>query len=75
MCIRDRYGNYHYPPARSQLFPTDYDTDWYEYTDTVILPQGSAPGLWGITELTLQDRARNFKTYDFTEIVKFDVTE
>mgnify|MGYP001164877303 FL=1 len=69
------YGNYHYPPARSQLFPTDYDTDWYEYTDTVILPQGSAPGLWGITELTLQDRARNFKTYDFTEIVKFDVTE
>ena len=40
-----------------------------------MLPVGSAPGRWGITELTLIDRAQNFKTYDFTEIVRFDVDE
>ena len=68
------FGYYHYPPARNQLFPTEYDTDWYEYTSTVILPQGSAPGQWGVTELTLQDRAYNFKSYNFTEIVIFDIT-
>ena len=68
-------GYYHYPDERNSLFPTSYDTDWYEYTSTVILPVGSAPGQWGITEFTIQDRAFNFKSYDFTEIVRFDVTE
>ena len=68
-------GYYHYPDGGSSIFPTDYDTDWYEYTSTVILPVGSAPGQWGVTELTLRDRAFNFKSYDFTEIVRFDVTE
>jgi len=66
---------YHYPDSRSSLFPTDFDSDWYEYTATVMLPVGSAPGQWGVTELTLRDRAQNFRTYDFTEIVRFDVDE
>ncbi len=65
---------YHYPERRDDIFPSPEDLDWYEYTSTVILPAGSAPGTWGVVELTLRDRALNFKTYNFTEIISF-VTE
>ena len=68
-------GFYHYPARRSQLFPTSEDLDWFEYTDTITLPAGSAPGTWGVAELTLRDRAQNFKAYNFTEIISFDLTE
>ena len=66
---------YHYPARRSQLFPISEDLDWFEYTDTVTLPAGSAPGTWGVVELTLRDRAQNFKAYNFTEIISFDLSE
>ena len=64
-------GFYHYPERRSEIFPSAEDLDWYEYTSTVVLPAGSAPGTWGVVELTLRDRALNFKTYSFTEIISF----
>jgi hypothetical protein len=64
-------GYYHYPERRSEIFPSAEDLDWYEYTSTVVLPAGSAPGTWGVVELTLRDRALNFKTYNFTEIITF----
>jgi hypothetical protein len=64
-------GYYHYPERRSEIFPIAEDLDWYEYTSTVVLPAGSAPGTWGVVELTLRDRALNFKTYNFTEIISF----
>ena len=62
---------YHYPERRSEIFPSAEDLDWFEYTSTVTLPAGSAPGTWGVVELTLRDRALNFKTYNFTEIISF----
>ena len=75
--LRDPQGTvfafYHYPERRDDLFPSNEDLDWYEYESTVILPPGSAPGTWGVTELTLRDRAQNYKTYNFTEIVSFQV--
>ena len=67
------YGFYQYPERRSDLFPSSEDLDWFEYERTVVLPPGSAPGTWGVAELTLQDRALNYKTYNFTEIVSFVV--
>jgi len=36
---------------------------------------GSIPGIWGLSEMTIFDRAGNFNMYDFTEIVHFDVAE
>jgi hypothetical protein len=75
--LRDPQGltqhYYHYPPRSYGVFPSDEDLDWLEYTANVILPVGSAPGTWGVVELSLRDRANNFKTYDFTEIVQFNV--
>jgi len=44
--------------------------EWRDLETVIILPEGSA---WGISELTLHDKAGNFKTFDFTEIVQFVV--
>jgi hypothetical protein len=43
------------------------------YRFTTLLPQGSPPGLWGVSSITLWDKARNRRYYNFTEIVRFDV--
>ena len=43
------------------------------YRFTTLLPQGSPPGLWGVSSMTLWDKARNRRYYNFTEIVRFDV--
>ena len=38
---------------------------------TVILPAGSIPGIWGIAEINVRDRARNLERYNFVELVHF----
>ena len=64
---------YSYGPEYTQLFPSGDPSQWTDYVWTVILPAGSAPGTWGLAEMTVRDRARNFKAHDFTEIIHFDV--
>ena len=49
--------------------PTVYKT----YHKTIILPVGSAPGTWGLAEMTVWDKAENKLLADFTEIVRFEV--
>ena len=51
--------------------PTVYET----YHKTIILPVGSAPGIWGLAEMTVYDKAQNALRADFTEIVRFEVEE
>ena len=46
-----------------------------KYTKTVILPKGSIPGIWGLQEMVVFDKAWNRITHDFTEIVRFEVGE
>ncbi len=69
------HGNYHY----HNNFYTDYfigdPTEKKQYTFTTTLPEGSAPGTWGITLITLYDKAGNKKDYDFTETMIFEVIE
>jgi len=45
------------------------------YYAKVLLPAGSPPGLWGVSSITLWDKARNKKYYNFVEIVRFDVEQ
>ena len=75
--LRDPQGIDHffyaYSPESHQLFPTGDPSQWTDYVWTVILPPGSAPGTWGLAEMTVRDRAQNFKAHDFTEIIHFDV--
>ena len=49
--------------------PTVYQT----YQQTIILPVGSVPGIWGLAEMTVWDKAQNKLQADFTEIVRFEV--
>jgi hypothetical protein len=51
--------------------PTIYET----YHKRIILPVGSIPGKWGLVEMTVQDKAGNYKSNDFTEIVRFEVED
>ena len=75
--LRDPQGIDHefkvYPAWYDDWFPPTGPYEWTTLTWTVILPEGSAPGTWGLAELTVRDRAGNFNQYDFTEIIHFDV--
>ena len=75
--LRDPQGiDHHYGvdnPKGSNLFPSGDPTQWTSYRKTIILPPGSAPGTWGLANMTVVDRAGNFRRYDFTEIIHFDV--
>ena len=76
--LRDPQGIDHffyiYPPdGCGNLFPSGDPSQWTDYSWQVLLPVGSAPGIWGLAEMTVRDRAENFKAYDFTEIIHFDV--
>ena len=51
--------------------PTVYET----YHQTTLLPVGSSPGIWGLAEMTVYDKARNILRADFTEIVRFEVED
>ena len=55
------------------LFARDDPTRWQWHTFTHILPPGSAPGIWGLADMTVYDRAGYFRGYDFTEIIHFQV--
>ena len=65
--------NYHlHDNTYTQFFVGD-PTAWKRYEIKVVLPVGSAPGVWGLQELSLADKVNNRKTYDFVEILHFDV--
>ena len=69
------YFEYHY----HENFYTEYfdgdPTVWKKYTISTILPRGSVPGIWGLAELTLGDKAWNHKTYNFVETMIFEPDE
>ncbi|MEZ9368136.1 hypothetical protein AB4140_04835 [Shewanella sp. 10N.286.51.B2] len=44
-----------------------------QYIFETILPVGSAPGTWGLTELNVEDFAGNKNNYGFTENLRFEV--
>ena len=59
--------------AREILDSRGNPTVEVEYTFKITLPEGSAPGIWSIYEISLNDFALNTTVYDFTEIIHFDV--
>ena len=66
---------YHYHENFYTMFFDGDPTAWKKYHIQVILPAGSAPGIWGLLELSLWDKAGNQKTYNFLEIVHFVVDD
>jgi hypothetical protein len=57
----------------SEFLPDSSNYTYKEFYFKTLLPVGSAPGLWGLSSITVQDHAMNKKYYSFTEIIRFDV--
>ncbi len=77
MNLRDPNGVthffYHYPEHRGKLYFPGDPTTYKEYTKTIVLPAGSIPGIWGLADMQLKDRAGNYYKVNFTEIARFEV--
>lgn len=63
---------YHYIPGGGLMFFDGDPTVWKRYTINCVLPQGSAPGIWGLASLGLRDKAMNERTYNFVETLIFE---
>ena len=79
MRLRDPQGImhhfYHYPNGYGALYFPGDTTIFKEYHKRIVLPVGSAPGTWGLAEMTVCDKAGNTLRTDFTEIVRFKVDD
>ena len=79
MHLRDSQGImhhfYHYPNGYSAMYFAGDPTIYKEYHKRIVLPVGSAPGTWGLAEMTVSDKAGNRLRTDFTEIVRFKVDD
>ena len=75
--LRDPQGidhfEYHYHDNYYTAFFEGDPWAWVRYEINVILPVGSAPGTWGLSTMYLSDKAGNFRNFDFTTIVRFEV--
>lgn len=69
------FFEYHYHENFYNLFYEGDPTVWTQYTITVLLPRGSAPGVWGLQEIYLCDKAGNYIVYNFEEIIRFDIID
>ena len=76
LVLRDPQGGEYFRWIYHRNFYTDFfDGDpkaWEKYTFETILPRGSVPGIWGLLQMTLSDKAGNSKSYSFLETVRFD---
>ena len=77
MRLRDPQGGQHFKwheaPTPFSLYPTLAPSEWHRRDVTWILPAGSPPGIWGLTSMNSNDRARNHRNYDFTDTIRIDV--
>jgi len=67
------HGNYWY--YHKNYFTTFFEGDptvWEHHKIVHILPQGSAPGRWGLGQLMVSDKAGNQYTYNFVETLIFE---
>ena len=67
----------HYPEGQGEykLYFSGDPTIYKEYNLRIILPVGSIPGIWGLGEMALADKAENVLYANFTEIVRFEVDD
>ena len=77
MLLRDPQGTeHHYRHHRydwDKVYFTGDATAYEAYEHTIILPEGSIPGTWGLASMVVRDKAQNRFNADFTEIVRFEV--
>jgi hypothetical protein len=69
-----QHNFYHYHKNFHGLFFDENPSDLVRYDVNLILPEGSAPGKWALIQIKLDDKANNSKSYEFTELIHFEVT-
>lgn len=62
---------YHYHDNFHTTFFQGDPTAWAPYVITVVLPAGSAPGIWGLESMELEDKVGNTLSQSFVENVHF----
>ncbi len=74
--LRDPQGTDHFEYFYHRNYYSLYfdgdPTVWEHYLIKVVLPQGSAPGIWGLAQMTVADKAFNEFTYNFVETLIFE---
>ena len=70
-------GTMNHPELDKTRNKAGYDggSEWKAYDFSLVLPQGSPPGKWGMLEAYVEDKAGNVRKYSFVEYVRFDVIE
>jgi hypothetical protein len=66
---------YHYHGNFYTAFFNGDPTVFVAYTISVVLPVGSAPGIWGLESMELSDKVDNTASHNFMELMSFDVSE
>lgn len=64
---------YHYHKNFHSMFFDGNPAVLTKYDINLVLPEGSAPGKWALIQMNLADKANNSKSYQFVEIVHFDI--
>ncbi len=77
--LRDPQGaTHHFGHGDEDIWKVYFSRDPTVYQichQTIVLPVGSIPGIWGLAEMVVFDKAYNKLQADFTEIVRFEVDE
>ena len=69
-----QHNFYHYHKNFYSLFFSENPNELTRYDINLILPEGSAPGKWALIQIKLDDKANNSKSYDFAELIHFEIT-
>jgi len=67
------HGSYHAHENFRGVFFKGIPDELTRYEINAILPVGSPPGKWGLTHMNLSDKVNNKETYEFTEIIHFEL--
>ena len=67
------HGSYHIHENFHSLFFKGIPDELTRYEINMILPEGSPPGKWGLIHISMSDKAENKITYEFTEIIHFEL--
>lgn len=74
--LKDPQGIQHFQYHYHRNFYTTYfdgdPTVWERYTINCVLPKGSVPGIWGLANMSVNDKAFNGKDYNFVETLIFE---
>ncbi|WP_163834887.1 Ig-like domain-containing protein [Spartinivicinus ruber] len=65
---------FHQPNNDGRLFFEGNPNTAKVYTKKIHLPAGSAPGIWGVTEISVYDMASNYQNHNFAETVLVEPT-